>query len=225
MADAITGPALAAEPIELPGAGDETAAGIRLEAPAGPVTESERIHIIDVVRGVAVMGILLMNIGSFAGPWEMYWNPLSVGGHRTLNLAACVIRWVFFEDKVRALFSMLFGAGAILFTKRADRRGSRNTADIFLRRNMWLALFGILYFYFIWAGDILFGYGVTALLFLYPCRKLRQKYLLLAGLAVLLVGTASDTVQSLEDFQIREHGQAAQALVNAGRKLAGCAQN
>ena len=66
------------------------------------------------------MGILLMNIGSSACPWQMYWNPLSVGHHRDLNLTAWVIRWMFFEGKMRALFSMLFGAGVILLTERAD---------------------------------------------------------------------------------------------------------
>lgn len=223
MADFATTPALAAEPMELAGAAEES--GIAREAAAGPVTESERIQTIDVVRGFAVMGILLMNIGSFSGPWEMYINPLSVSGHRTLNLVAWTIRWVFFEGKMRALFSMLFGAGVILLTERADRRGSRSTADIFLRRNMWLALFGMLHFYFVWSGDILFWYGITALLFLYPCRKLRARSLLVAGLAVLALGSGYDTVSTLQALHVRQQGQAAQALSKAGKKLTAAQQD
>jgi uncharacterized protein len=185
----------------------------------GPVTQRERVPTIDIVRGTALMGILVMNIGSFSGPFEMYMNPLSVGNHRTYDLVAWTIRWIFFEGKMRAAFSMLFGAGVILLTERAERRGSRNVADIFCRRNMWLVLFGVLHFYFIWLGDILFAYGLTALLFLYPCRNLRFRSLLIAGAAVLLIGVGTDVYFSLDGVRERDAGIAAQALQNAGKKL------
>ncbi len=184
-----------------------------------PVSQRERIPTIDIVRGMALLGILVMNIGAFSGPWEMYINPLSVGNHRTYNLVAWTIRWVFFEGKMRAAFSMLFGAGVILLTERAERGRSSHVADIFSRRNMWLVLFGVLHFYFIWYGDILYSYGLTALLFLYPCRKLRVRNLLIAGAAVLLLGVATDTYFSLDDVRERNQGLAAQALVNSGHKL------
>jgi uncharacterized protein len=165
------------------------------------------------------MGILLMNIASFSGPLEMYVNPLMVGNHRTYNLIAWSIRWILFEGKMRAAFSMLFGAGVILLTARAEARGSKNVADIFMRRNMWLMLFGILHFYFVWMGDILFWYGLTALLFLYPCRKVPFKNLLIAGALVLLAGVGSDVYQTMDGIRERDRGAAAQALTNAGRKL------
>jgi uncharacterized protein len=184
-----------------------------------PVTQRERIPTIDVVRGVALMGILLMNIAAFSGPFEMYVNPLVVGHHRTYNLVAWTIRWVLFEGKMRAAFSMLFGAGVILLTERAERRGSRNIADIFLRRNMWLVLFGVLHFYFIWFGDILYAYGLTALLFLYPCRHVRFRNLLIAGAAVLLIGVGTDAYFAVDGIRERNQGQAAQALTNSGKKL------
>lgn len=186
---------------------------------ASPVTERERIHTVDVVRGVALMGILVMNIASFSGPWEMYVDPLMVGNHRTDNLVAWFLRWVLFEGKMRAAFSMLFGAGVILLTERAERRGSRNVADIFLRRNMWLVLFGVLHFYFVWMGDILYWYGLSALLFLYPCRKLRPRTLFIAGLAVLLLGVGTDAFQATTSIRTRNQGQAAAALAAAGKTL------
>jgi len=189
------------------------------ETLARPVTQRERIPTIDVVRGVALMGILIMNISAFSGPLEMYINPLMVGNHRTDNLIAWTLRWVLFEGKMRAAFSMLFGAGVILLTERAERRGSKNIADIFLRRNMWLVLFGVLHFYFVWTGDILFFYGLTALLFLYPCRKVRFKNLLIAGLAVLVLGVCSDTYQAIDGNRVRSQGLAAQALAKSGKKL------
>ena len=186
---------------------------------ARPVTQRERIPTIDIVRGMALLGILVMNIGAFSGPFEMYINPLAVGNHRTSNLVAWTIRWILFEGKMRAAFSMLFGAGVILLTERAERRGSRNVADVFTRRNMWLVLFGVLHFYLVWYGDILYSYGLSALLFLYPCRKLRFRTLLIAGAAVLLIGVATDTVFSVDDVRERNQGLAAQALVNSGHKL------
>jgi uncharacterized protein len=184
-----------------------------------PVTQRERIPTIDVVRGVALMGILLMNIASFSGPWEMYVNPLMVGNHRTSNLVAWTIRWVLFEGKMRAAFSMLFGAGVILLTERAERRGAKNVADIFLRRNMWLVLFGVLHFYFVWIGDILYYYGLTALLFLYPCRKVRFRNLFIAGILVLAIGMGADIFYSVDAIRTRNQGQAAQALQASGKKL------
>lgn len=194
-------------------------AEVEPETLARPVTQQERIATIDVVRGVALMGILLMNISSFSGPLEMYTNPLIVGNHRTDNLIAWVIRWVFFEGKMRAMFSMLFGAGVILLTERAERRGSKNAADIFLRRNMWLVLFGAVHCYLIWLGDILFWYGLSALLFLYPCRKVRPRNLFIAGLIVLVLGMCSDAYQAIDGNRTRNAGLAAQALVSSGKKL------
>jgi uncharacterized protein len=184
-----------------------------------PVSQRERIPTIDVVRGFALLGILLMNIASFAGPQELYTNPLINGSHRTWNLAAWSIRWILFEGKMRAAFSMLFGAGVILLTERAERRGSRNIADIFLRRNMWLTLFGVLHFYLVWIGDILYYYGLTALLFLYPCRKLAWRHLLIAGVAALALGTGFDTWYSYDNIHDRNAGQVAQALISQGKKL------
>ncbi|HEY2467717.1 MAG TPA: DUF418 domain-containing protein [Terracidiphilus sp.] len=184
-----------------------------------PVTQRERIPTIDVIRGVALMGILLMNIAAFSGPFDMYVNPLAVPGHRSYNIFAWAIRWVLFEGKMRAAFSMLFGAGVILLTERAERRGSRNVADIFLRRNMWLVLFGVLHFYFVWWGDILYYYGLTALLFLYPCRKLRFRNLFIAGALVLAIGVGSDVYFGLSAIRTRKQGEAAQTLQAAGKKL------
>ena len=90
-----------------------------------------------------------------------------------------MLRWIFAEGKMRAMFSMLFGAGAVLLTDRAERRGGGDkVADIFLRRNMWLVLLGALHGYLIWYGDILFWYGITGLLFLFPMRKLAPKTLI-----------------------------------------------
>ena len=208
-----------AEPLSAPPTTVEVEPEPSVNPAPRPVSQRERIPTIDVVRGVALMGILLMNIASFSGPFEMYINPLAVGGHRSYNIFAFAIRWVLFEGKMRAAFSMLFGAGVILLTERAERRGSKNIADIFLRRNMWLVLFGILHFYLVWNGDILYFYGLTALLFLYPCRNVRYRNLLIAGGLVLALGSGSDVYYSVDGLRTRNQGQQAQALQAAGKKL------
>ncbi len=141
------------------------------------------------------MGILIMNIPDFALPAFAAGIPVSTvkpvfsGPHWHLNAGLWFARWILAEGRMRALFSMLFGAGVILMTGRAEERGSGvRTADIFVRRNMWLVLIGIAHCYFIWHGDILYPYGMTALLFLFPCRNLKPKTLLWAGAIVLLAG-------------------------------------
>ncbi len=140
------------------------------------------------------MGILVMNITDFAYGFPNYAFPLSTakpvfdGPHWQLNTAAWFLRWIFFEGKMRGLFSLLFGAGVILLTERALARGAGiRAADIYTRRNMWLVLFGMLHGYLIWSGDILFYYGTAALLFLFPFRNLRVKTLMwVAGILLVL---------------------------------------
>ena len=144
------------------------------------------------------MGILIMNITDFALPGWDYAIPLSTvhpvfnGPHWRANTAAWFLRWILAEGKMRALFSMLFGAGIILLTGRAEDRGAGvRTADIYTRRNMWLFLFGMLHCYFIWNGDILFFYATSALLFMFPFRHCRPKTLLWAAAIVLLLNTGA----------------------------------
>ena len=118
-------------------------------------------------------------------------KPVFSGPHATVNTVLWFLRWILAEGKMRALFSMLFGAGIILLTERAESRGAGvRTADIFTRRNMWLTLFGILHCYLIWNGDILFFYGTAALLFMFPFRHCRPKTLIWTAAVVLLLNTA-----------------------------------
>ncbi len=181
----------------LPGAPEELAGPPHVEvAPAPamvPVAQADRISTLDVLRGFSLMGILVMNICDFAYGGVNYTFPLSTGKpvfsgpHMAVNTVLWFARWIFAEGKMRGLFSMLFGAGVILLLERAEKRGAGlRAADIFTRRNMWLVLFGMLHGYLIWDGDILFYYGVAALMFLLPFRTVRVRRLLWTA-AVLLV--------------------------------------
>ncbi len=123
----------------------------------GPVARGERLVALDVLRGVALLGILTVNVEDFAGPESLHDVPMGlarvafVGWHAHLDLAILTLKWLFVEGEMRAMFAMLFGAGAVLLTERIERRGQpARAADIFLRRNMWLALFGLIHGTLIW---------------------------------------------------------------------------
>ncbi len=148
---------------------------------------ADRIVALDFVRGVALFGILLMNITGFGLP-HAYVDPTIAGGSTGANLWAWIVIQMGFEGTQRALFSMLFGAGVILLTARLEAAGRSDAADIYYRRNLWLIGFGMVNaFLFLWEGDILYTYGITAL-FLYPFRRLAPRALLAIGVGTLLLG-------------------------------------
>jgi uncharacterized protein len=155
----------------------------------GAAPADRRIEALDFVRGVALCGILLMNITGF-GLSGAYTNPTNSGGATGANLWAWIITQIGFEGTQRALFSMLFGASTILLVSRLEKSGRADAADIYYRRNLWLIGFGMVNaFLFLWYGDILFAYGVTAL-FLYPFRNMAPKWLVAIGIAGFLAGAA-----------------------------------
>src|SRR5206468_13133113 len=107
-----------------------------------PVAEKQRIASIDVLRGLALLGILAMNIQDFAMPGEAYWNPSAYGDLHGANLWVYLLIRTFADLKFLAIFSMLFGAGILLMAERADRVGARTTPPHY-RRRAFLALFGL----------------------------------------------------------------------------------
>ena len=105
---------------------------------SGPVRESARITSLDLIRGVAVLGILLMNAVSFKFGPAPYFN-LSAGGSETwLDWTVGILGEIFVDQKFMGLFSLLFGAGMILFIDRASARG-RRAALLNMWRNALLA--------------------------------------------------------------------------------------
>ena len=150
----------------------------------GPVTESARITSLDLIRGVAVLGILLMNAVSFRYGLAPYLN-LSAGGSDTpLDWAIGISGEIFIDQKFMALFSLLFGAGILLFIERARQREKRPIL-LNLWRNALLLGIGILHS-LIWDGDVLIIYAVSAL-FLIALSKLPAKALIAIGALVFLL--------------------------------------
>lgn len=152
----------------------------------GPVPPRERIVAIDVVRGLAVLGILVMNVVEFALPMEAYENPVHAGGHEGADLWTWYLQVVLFDGKMRALFSMLFGAGLVLIARRlADKGMAALSADLLLRRCLWLVPFGLVHrFALQWTGDILYMYGLLGALAV-AFRSLRPRTQIVLGLLAL----------------------------------------
>ncbi|MGQ0733086.1 MAG: DUF418 domain-containing protein [Acidobacteriota bacterium] len=185
---------------------------------AAPVRGRERIMSLDVIRGVALFGILLMNITMFGLPMS-YSDPTVWGGATGPNLWAWITATVLFEGTQRGIFSILFGAGLILLTSRLDSSGRADAADIFYRRSLWLLVFGIIHSYLLlWSGEILYYYGLTAL-FLHALRKLQPRALLTIAGAGLVIGAVWNVADSYHATETWNKAAAAQAVLATGGTL------
>ncbi|MFY7838323.1 MAG: DUF418 domain-containing protein [Novosphingobium sp.] len=132
-----------------------------------PNRSTSRIEALDFLRGVAVLGILAINITGFWGPSLAVFSP-AIPYPEPGAAGWYAFAFVLFEGKMRALFTLLFGASMVLFAQAAERQGI-NPDIAQMRRLLWLMLFGYLHFALLWWGDILFSYalcGLGALLFL-----------------------------------------------------------
>ena len=125
-----------------------------------PTDQKDRINSLDVIRGIALLGILLMNINGMGLPMA-YSDPTIAGGSEGLNLNVWIMNNMLFEGTMRGLFTLLFGAGVILLTERLDKKGAGIlAADIYYRRTLWLLLFGIINAYVLHGAlSYLFGTG------------------------------------------------------------------
>ncbi|MEL6530630.1 MAG: DUF418 domain-containing protein [Pseudomonadota bacterium] len=127
-----------------------------------PAASGERIGSLDFIRGIAVMGILAANIIVFGQPFVAYVDPSTfLVDNGDPDGWMWLTQFTLIDGKMRGLFSVLFGAGLYLFMERAWERGASRWLQA--RRLGWLGLFGLIHFYFIWKGDILFLYSVCGL--------------------------------------------------------------
>lgn len=152
---------------------------------AGPVTAGERFASLDRLRGVAILGILVMNIYAFAMPFIAYVDPYRMGGTEAYNIGTWIFTHIFFDQKFMSIFAMLFGAGLVLMAERAEARGAK-PARFYFRRQFWLIVIGAIHGYLIWMGDILFAYALIGML-VYPLRKRRPRTLIIIACVMLPV--------------------------------------
>lgn len=151
----------------------------------------DRIDIIDIVRGVALLGILILNIPYFSME-EYYSEPWNQDTSNT-NFWVHAVNIIFFGGKMRALFSMVFGAGIILFTTNKEKAG-KSATWLFYKRMIWLTLFGLAHAHLLlWMGDILYYYGLIGMLaFLF--RNMKAKYLAMGVPIVAIIGFVASTL-------------------------------
>jgi len=160
-----------------------------------PVGEKERIVSIDVLRGVALLGILPMNIQYFSMISAAYLNPTAFGNLSGTNYWVWLLSHVLADEKFMTIFSMLFGAGILLMTSRVEA-AERRPAWWHYRRMGWLTLFGLAHAYLLWSGDILFTYGLCGMV-AYLWRRLHPAKLMILGLVLLSIAPAILTAQGV----------------------------
>jgi len=160
---------------------------------AAPTSQQERVIILDSLRGFAILGILLMNIPGFGMAYAAL-EDFSMQPQGEINY---FFWYVFgpgvFEGSMRGIFSLLFGGGMYLFITRLEKKTTGlMPAEYFLRRQLWLLVFGIFHAYILfWFWDVLYHYAICGII-LFAFRRLQPKYLILAAAICLLGGTIVD---------------------------------
>lgn len=160
-----------------------------------------RIAQIDVLRGFAVLGMLWIGVGAFGLPYGANALPILLGTPSGLNLTFWASTEVFMEGAMRGLFSMLFGAGALIYLDQAriEREGVV-VVDRFYRRNLSLMLFGLIHAYLLlWPHDVLYAYGLIGL-FLFPLRRTPPLILLAVGVVLQALADAQLDWPALVDW-------------------------
>ena len=164
-------------------------------------TSEQRYISLDAMRGFAVMGILAMNIISFAMPEWAYITPAAYGGDSLADKIAWFFAFIFIDGKMRGLFSLLFGASLMLVIDRATDKGE-SAAQVHYRRMAWLAVFGLAHYFFIWFGDILFLYAIIGMI-AFRFRNWKPERLVKIACIIFAVGLALWGIQfgALQIFQ------------------------
>ena len=154
---------------------------------AEPMALQSRLLNIDIIRGIALLGILLMNIQAFSMNFSAYSNPTSFGDLSGINFYVYYFSHIFADQKFMTIFSILFGVGIVLMAENIERKGG-NTGKIHYKRMFILAIFGLLHAYLLWFGDILFPYALAGMI-AYTARKKSVRFLLIT--AFLSIGFCS----------------------------------
>ena len=186
---------------------------------ATPVSQSERITILDSLRGIAILGILLMNIPSFGMAGNGH-DPSVLNEFGTINYKTWfVIEWTITGTQ-RALFSMLFGAGIILFISGKEKRtGGMLPADYFFRRQLWLIVFSLFdVFILLWWGDILLDYAILGMV-MFAFRNLSPKRLLIGAAICFVFMLARENADLYREKQVIYKGEVVAAIDTTVTKL------
>ncbi len=185
--------------------------------PPSPTAPGERNPALDTVRGLAVLGILVMNVVEFGLPLRAYTDPTAAGGSTGADLVMWLAQETLFDGRMRALFSLLFGAGMVLMADRMAAMGrGGEAADLLLRRCLWLIPFGLVHRFLLqWTGDILYMYGLFGVLAV-GLRNLRPRTQIVAGLLALAAFVPIEWRKFAAADELRQDATAAAELRAAG---------
>jgi len=184
--------------------------------PDQPIGAGERIVTLDFVRGIAVLAILFPNIVAYANPTMAYFWPKALpGGAEPFDEWVWLGQLVLIDGKFRGLFTLLFGAGMMVFAERVWARDG--TLWLQGRRLAWLALFGLAHFFLLWTGDILFMYAIAGFAAL-AMLEWQAKTQLRFGIVWYLTGALLLSILLAGEVNFASHAQAS-ASVPAGTLL------
>lgn len=153
-----------------------------------PTEPKARHASIDILRGVAVLGMVFMTIQSFAMPMAAYLNPTVYESLSGNDLYVWIFSHVFVDKKFEAIFVMLFGASMVMISQKARREHLRSS-DLQNRRFVYLGIIGILHAYLLWYGDVLLALAITGLL-MFVFRRKKSSTQIRAGIIFLIIGSA-----------------------------------
>ena len=143
---------------------------------------------LDIIRGVAVLGMLVMTIQSFAMPEVASINPTTFERLSGNDLYVWIVSHVFSDQKFLGIFSMLFGASIVMLSQKARKEHLRST-DLQYKRFVYLGIFGLVHAYLLYYGDVLLMYAICGLLmFIFRSKKTSTQ--LRAGILLLAIGSA-----------------------------------
>jgi uncharacterized protein len=191
---------------------------IRADDPLRRVAPAERIVALDVLRGIAILFILVMNIPLMGGYASLEVFDPRIVSWTAADQAVFTGVGMFLDGTQRGLLEILFGAGVMIMTRRAMQPdGPVSVADLHYRRNLWLIAFGLFHaFVLMWPGDILFAYGIAAL-FVFPFRRLAPRTKTLVGAVFILAVLAPGVGRYVERVELKADAAAVQAKVKAGK--------
>lgn len=172
-------------------------------------TTSERILTLDVIRGIAVMGIFSVNVVGMGMIEQAYFYPPDYGFESVGDRVMWALNSIFVDGRFRALFSILFGASLTVVVERAVAAGKKGW-QVHYPRMIVLLLFGLAHYYLLWWGDILANYALVGMI-AYFFWRLRTKWLLLAAVTALLLNYVPQFVQMVPQIAKVEAGLAPDA--------------
>ncbi len=198
-----------------PSAGESSVQASRVQGPL-----SSRFDALDALRGFAVLGIFIMTIAALGLPEIAYSNPFVAGGDGPINYGLWGTAEVLVHGSMRGLFSVMFGAGVVLFTAKAiSPDGPIRIADLYYRRMMWLAVIGFAHaVVLLMPDDILLIYGLAGLI-LFPFRVLSPRKLLGIAVALLAVLVVQATTEEFDKIELSDQVVAIEARAEAGGVL------